>query len=307
MSTKKYSVSSAAITISNVEKLRKSVHYNGRMVINPKVTDKVMTCMSMSIEEIANAGKSGMTEKDGIIRNVWNVFVSDGYGGKMSDVVGISGFAGNNRKCIERAQKGIGVCPYCFSFRNAYFTCLPAWTKNDTIFSTVKLNVGDLLLDSEKIPECRFSTHGDLNNALHGYNYMVIAFSNPKTQFTLWTKNNEYYQQAREMFAAEFGIEKPDNLRVIFSGNRLDIIPNKNGLKLLKKNGYDAYFVVYSKRAIQEKAVTEFYGHFCKCGRNSCKYNCHFCYDYFTRESWMPFSNTAVLIAEILDGERHKE
>ena len=301
---KSYSI---AINADRVNSLRESVHYNGRMVINPKVTDKVMACLSMSIDEIANAGKSGMMEKDGILINRWNVFVSNGYGGKMTGIVGISGFAGNNSKCIERAQKGIGVCPFCFSFRNAYFSCLPAWTKNDTIFSTVKFAVGDLVFDSVKIPECRFSTHGDLNNALHAYNYMVIAMTNPGTQFTLWTKNNEYYQQAREMFRADFGIDRPANFRVIFSGNRLDVIPGKKGLAALKNNGYDAYFVVYSLRAIQEKAVTEFYGHFCKCGKNSCKQACHFCYDGFTADRWQAFSNTAVLIAEILDGERHKE
>lgn len=298
---------SIVVTAANVEMLRNSVNYNGRMVINPKVTDKVMKCLTMSIDEIANAGKSGMIEKDGIIRNIYNVFISNGYGGKMTDIVGISGFAGNNEKCIQRAQKGIGVCPYCFSFRNAYFSCLPAWTKNDTIFSTVKFAVNDLIMDPEKIKECRFSTHGDLNNALHAYNYMVIAYSNPKIQYTLWTKNNEYYQQARKMFRSDFGIDRPANFRVIFSGNRLDVIPGKKGLTALKANGYDAYFVVYSKRAIQEKAVTEFFGHFCKCGKNSCKKECHFCYDYFTADNWISFSNTAVLIAEILDGERHKE
>ena len=303
----KKNIVSVAVTAANVEIMRNAVKYNGRLVISPKVTDKVMTCLNMSVDEIAAAGKSGMIEKDGILRNAWNVFVSNGYGGKMSDIVGISGFAGNNSKCIERAQKGIGVCPFCFSFRNAYFSCLPAWTKNDTIFSTVKFSVGDLVMDPVKIPECRFSTHGDLNNALHCYNYMVIAYTNPKTQFTLWTKNNEYYQQAREMFKADFGIDRPENFRVIFSGNRLDVIPGKKGLASLKKFGYDAYFVVYSKRAIQEKAVTEFFGHFCKCGKNSCKHECHFCYDGFNSENWISFSNTAVLIAEILDGERHKE
>lgn len=303
----KHNYTSLAVTVANVNIMRNAVKYNGHMVINPKVTDKVMKCLTMSTEEIASAGKSGMTEKDGIIRNAYNVFISNGYGGKMTDIVGISGFAGNNSKCIERAQKGIGVCPFCFSFRNAYFSCLPAWTKNDTIFSTVKFVVGDLIMDDTKIKECRFSTHGDLNNALHAYNYMVIAFSNPKIQYTLWTKNNEYYQKARKMFFADFGIDRPKNLRVIYSSNRLDVIPNKNGLKALKANGYDAYFVVYSKRAIQEKAVKEFYGHFCKCGKNSCKQHCHFCYDYFTSDNWLVYSDTAVLIAEILDGERHKE
>ena len=307
--SKKYVVSQsvAAAIAGNAEILRNSVEYNGRMVINQKVTDKVIKCLTMSVENIARAGSTMMTENDGIIRNVYEIFISNGYGGKMSGIVGISGFAGNNKKCIERAQKGIGVCPYYFSFRNAYFTCLPAWTKNDILLSTIKLSVGDIIMDPEKINECRFSTHGDLNNGLHGYNYMIIAYTNPEIQYTLWTKNHEYYQQARKMFFADFGIDRPKNLRVIYSGNRLDVMPKKSGLVALKKSGYDAYFVVYSKRAIQQKAVTELYGHFCKCGTNSCKQECHFCYDYFTSENWIAYSDTAVLIAEILDGERHKE
>ena len=275
-------------------------------VISEKVTDKIRYCQQLSADEIAAAGSTGMREKDGILINRHNLFFSNNYGGKMKGIAGLSGFAGNNALCIKRAQDPNSICSKCFSFCGSKFSNLKAWTKNDVILSTVAFQPGDVILDPMLIPEMRYSTHGDLINALHAYNLMIQAADNPQTQFTLWTKNAEYYRGGLEMYNALCG-PKPRNLRVIWSASRLDVLPTASGLKALKAAGFDAYFAVYSRRAIQDKAVNSFGGHFCKCGPYSCKKHCHFCYDYYNAERWSNYSGSAALIAEILNGADHKE
>ena len=264
-------------------------------VINEKVTDKIRVCQSYTPEEIAAAGSTGMAVKDGILINKHNLFFSNNYGGKMKYIAGLSGFAGNNALCIKRAQNPDSIYSKCFSFLHSKFSNLKAWTKNDVILSTVTFQPGDVVIDPELVPEMRYSTHGDLINALHAYNLMVAAADNPLTQFTLWTKNAAYYRDGLEMYNSVYG-PKPDNMRVIWSSSRLDVIPTASGLRALKTAGYDAYFVVYSKRAIQAEAVNSYGGHFCKCGPESCKRHCHFCYDGYKAAAWAG-NDAAVLIA----------
>ena len=224
----------------------------------------------------------------------------------MKKILGLSGFAGNNARCIKRAKSRKGVCPFCFSFIGSKFSNLAAWTKNDTIMSTVKLGLNDVKIDAAKYPECRFSTHGDLINSLHAYNLLIIAASNPEIQFTLWTKNHFEYSTGLAMYTAEFG-EKPRNMRVIFSASRLDQMFSEKQLQALKKNGYDAVFAVYTTWASQTAAV-QAGAKKCVCGLLSCKEKCHFCYDAF--QVWQRrglYTNQAVWIAEILDGDKHRE
>ena len=291
-------------TAENVSIMRAAVNYDGSTVINQKVTDKIRHCQSVEIEKIISAGVSGMTEKDGITVNKNGLFISNNYGGKMKDIAGLSGFAGNNRKCVERAKDPNSICSKCFSFIGSKFSNLNAWTKNDTILSTVKFAAGDLIVDPEMVPEMRYSTHGDLINSLHAYNLLVNAYSNPETQFTLWTKNHYEYSTGLRSFIADYG-KKPENMRVLFSASRLNQMYTEKQLTALKNNGYDGIFTVYSTWQAQKNAIAAgAYG--CVCGKYSCKNRCHFCYDYY-RNNAVWNSDKAVWIAEILDGEKHRE
>lgn len=285
--------------------MRAAVCFDGEAVINPKVTDKVTACQTRDASDIQRAGVSGMTAKNGILKNFADLFFSNNYGGKVLDIAGLSGFAGNNRRCIERARAGFGICSACFSFIGSKFSNLNAWTKNDTILSTVQLKPGSVIIDPDLVPEMRYSTHGDLINALHAYNLIQIAYDNPRTQFTLWTKNHFEYSTGRARFIADHNGAFPKNLRVIFSATLTDQYFTEYQLKALKAAGYDAVFAVYETWHSQDIAVNS--GAFrCVCGRGSCKHHCHFCYDFFENTSAFP-ADRAAWIAEIKDGERHKE
>lgn len=289
-----------------LQEMRQAVMFDGQQVISEKVTDKIRFCQEKDAEMIAAAGVSGMTKKDGLTVNKKGLFISNNYGGKMKNIAGLSGFAGNNAKCVKRAKSGKGVCPHCFSFIGSKFSNLAAWTKNDTILSTVTFELGDIILDPEMVPEMRYSTHGDLINSLHAYNLLIIAASNPETQFTLWTKNHAEYAAGLAMFEAKYG-RKPANMRVIFSASQLDQMFTEKQLQALKKHGYDAVFAVYNTWDSQARAVAAG-AKKCVCGLLSCKEKCHFC--YAARSIWEKaglYTDKVVWIAEIMDGDKHKE
>ena len=264
---------------------------------------------------------SAMGVKDGVLVNRVGLYISDGYSGKLSGcipagsvtaageyiaedtaraaMVGISGFAGNNFTCLYRALCG-GICGKCFSLTTPWWNSIKAWTRNDVILSTIKITSGDVILDPEKIPYSRYSSHGDLINSLHAYNYLQIAYDNPGVKFALWTKNADMMRAGLQ----EFGRPKPENLTLIYSALNMDCVPSASGLKALRAAGYDAVFSVFRNRAKQAAAVSAG-AHFCKCGSGSCRHLCQFCYDADRRAGRDP--ETAVLIAEILDGDRHHE
>jgi len=272
------------------------------VVIRQSVTDRIRRLQTMTIDDIMSSGKSGLTAKKGIIRNDYGLFFSDGYTGKMTGKVGLSGFAGNNPECIKRALLGYGICRHCFSFLTPWMPSLKAWTKNDLLLSTVRMDAGSVIIDSDIIPSMRYSSHGDLINSLHLYNYFRIAADNPGVEFALWTKNVRIYRDGLQLFGY-----KPENIFVGFSPIHMNVIPTEKSLQAAKKAGFDFIFGVNDTYANQEKSL-QFGGYKCHCGTNSCHGTCRFCYNAARRqELGYSGSDKAVYISEILDGERHQE
>ena len=295
------------------------------VVIDDNVTARIMRILNEEPDVIAAAGVSGMAARDGVLVNRPGLYISDGYSGKLSGhiedgarfadgtvateemflepMIGISGYAGVNYTCLFRALCGVGICSKCFSLTTPYYNSIKAWTRNDVIMSSVKLTAGDVVLDPDKIPYVRFSSHGDLLNGLHAYNFLTIAASNPDVNFALWTKNADYMRAGMELF----GAPRPNNLTLIYSALRMDVTPSAAALKALKAAGFDALFSVYNRLSTQTKAVSGGAWH-CMCGNGSCRHRCQFCYNPAARAArGFADPSRAVLIAEILDGGRHRE
>lgn len=273
-------------------------------VIRKSVTDRIHQLHNLSLADIMAAGKSGLGPNKGILKNTYNLFFSDGYTGKMLGKVGLSGFAGNNPECIKRALLGYGICRHCFSFLTPWMNSIKAWTKNDLILSSVMLPKNSVIIDPNLIPSMRYSSHGDLINDIHLYNYFRIAADNPAVQFALWTKNVKIYHDGLKLFGY-----KPENIIVGFSPIQLNIVPTEKSLMAAKNNGFDFIFGVNDTWKNQEKSLING-GYKCKCGENSCGIHCQFCYNAARRRELgynMATDNKAVFISEILDGERHKE
>ena len=274
-----------------------------KYVISDAVTRRLAWAASeVTFDDLVNAGKSGLREKHGVIRNAAGLFISGGMSGKMLGMPGISGYAGMNPGCIRRASLGYGICWQCFALKTPWKPSIKAWMRNDAILSTVRLNHGDLLLDPDLIPYMRYSSHGDVINALHMCNYLTAAADNAGTKFALWTKNADIVRAGFRMY----GGPKPSNLTLIYSPLLMDCKPSKKALEAAKAAGFDAVFSVSKRRAGQDAAVNGG-AHFCQCGPASCRGKCLFCYDNDRRTASGFDGSAAVLISEILDGERHKE
>lgn len=271
-------------------------------VISAAVTNRIRLLQSFGIDDIMAAGKSGLGKNKGILVNAYNLFFSDGYTGKMLGKIGLSGFAGNNPECIKRALLGYGICRHCFSFLTPWINSIKAWTKNDLLLSSGMMEKNSVIIDPEKIPSMRFSSHGDLINKYHLYNYFRIAADNPNTQFALWTKNVAIYHDGLELFGY-----KPSNIIVGYSPIQMNVIPSEKSLIMAKKSGFDFIFGVNDTWANQEKSLVNG-GYKCRCGENSCGLHCQFCYSAKKRaELGYSMTEKAVFVSEILDGERHKE
>ena len=321
----RHTVLNVSFTPENVKQLHENAIAGlptGAHIISDAVTNRVFGWLpSVTFEEVAAAGVSGMGSAEGVIYNYPGLFIGDGYSGKLSGkipagsitaegeeidhdivraaMVGISGFAGNNHSCLLRALHG-GICSKCFSLLTPWKPSIKAWTRNDVILSTLRLTHNDVLLDPDLIPYLRYSSHGDLINGLHACNYLQIASDNPDTHFTLWTKNAGYYREGLTLF----GKPRPSNLQVIYSPLNMNVVPSKTALQAAKKAGFDAVFSVFQDRRKQAAAV-QAGAYFCKCGDGSCRHLCQFCYNPARRAAYS--SDAAVLIAEILDGEKHND
>ena len=314
-------VSFTASDVKRMQETASAALIGGKTVISDAVTARMNWVHNLTFEEIASAGVSGMGVNDGVIVNRAGLFIGDGYSGKLSGkipagstdadgvyypaetvrapMVGISGFAGNNYTCLLRALFG-GICAECFSLKTPWKPSIKAWTRNDVILSSGCLTSGDVIFDPEKIPFARFSSHGDLINGFHAYNALRISADNPGTRFALWTKNAHFMRDGFRMF----GAPKPENLTLIYSPLRLNVTPSVTALQAAKAAGYDAIFSVFDRQEKQETAVNSG-AHFCQCGNGSCRHLCRFCYDPARRVN-RP-DDRAVLIAEILDGDKHNE
>lgn len=270
-------------------------------VISAAVTGRLEWLKTVTPEAVAAAGKTSLNEYTGIIRNDYDLFFSGGMSGKMDGMPGLSGYAGNNPECLKRALFGFGICYKCFSFLTPWKPSILAWTKNDILLSSGYMDAGAVRIDPEKLPYMRFSSHGDTINAVHVYNYCRIAYDNPNTQFALWTKNAAFFRDGLK----EFG-RKPENLTTIYSPLLMNCRPSEKALKAAAAAGYDAVFSVSDVREKQTAAIAGgAYG--CLCGPGSCRGKCLFCYDADRRTAAGYDGSRAVLISEILDGERHRE
>ena len=194
--------------------------------------------------------------------------------GKMKGINSIGTSCANNPHCMARRQNGESVCSKCYA--ETYMKMRKAL--KDHLEDNAKIMTTRLLEDNE-IPVTnaqifRFESFGDLWNAIHLQNYLLICERNPYTNFALWTKNTWILD---EVFN-KMGIKKPDNLSIVVSSPLL----NKQ-MELDREKFWfvDHVFTVYDKKFIAENDVE------INCGSNDCL-GCRNCYykdtDFYVNE-----------------------
>ena len=194
--------------------------------------------------------------------------------GKMEGINSIGTSCADNPFCIKRRENGDSVCSHCYAItymkmRRALKNHLK---ENAEILTTQLLEGRGIPVTNAQI--FRFESFGDLYNATHLENYVLICERNPFTSFGLWTKNTWLLD---EVFNKK-GIQKPNNLSIVVSSPML----NKQ-MELDRERFWfvDHVFTVYNKDFIDANDVE------INCGSRSCL-GCQLCYhkdtEFYIRE-----------------------
>lgn len=156
--------------------------------------------------------------------------------GKLTGVVGISTDTTTSMFCkLNHAL--YSVCKTCYSFAS-----LENGVHKKTIKKSLLPNEALRLFELQGQPPAllgrrlaRINVHGDIENEVHWKNILNLVLANPKTQFSLFTKN-------AKLFGAVFKIYvKPDNLTMVYS------VPALNAVDTKKPYWADKVFVVIEK------------------------------------------------------------
>ena len=196
------------------------------------------------------------------------------HSGKMKGVNSIGTSCANNPFCIERRKNGDSVCSHCYAatYMKMRKSLQEHLEENANILTTRLLKENEIPVTNSHI--FRFESFGDLYNATHLANYILICERNPFTKFGLWTKNTWVLD---ELFNKN-NIKKPENLSIVVSSPMLN-----KGIALDKEKFWfvDHVFTVYDKQFIAANDVNV------NCGARNCL-GCQLCYhrdtDFYVRE-----------------------
>lgn len=169
-----------------------------------------------------------------------NVHVSK-MSGKLAGIPAVNTNTVTNPFCIKEAARPDAslICTHCYSHTmlNSYRkSCQPAFQRNSDLLASD----ADVVPPTFNAHSVRFNGHGELINVQHYKNLIKIALANPHTMFGLWTKRVDIVR----------GIDKPDNLLLIYSNPRIDAVMDK------PPRGFDRVFNNVSKQYTGEANCT---------------------------------------------------
>lgn len=171
--------------------------------------------------------------------------------GKLKNIRSIGTSVIYNARCKARALNPNSICHYCYAAAQL------ATSRGRNL--ALKLERNTLLWCSEIIPVelmpvindriFRFESFGDLINTIQFINYIHMARRNPKTMFSIWTKNPDIMQLVFKMTAET----KPENMVIIFSDETVNGSGQKRINAILKKYTFiDKVFTVYRPDYVKE-------------------------------------------------------
>lgn len=228
---------------------------------------------------LTNAVKVGEDPKKGVMyalyistrplsRSERDVYISKCHG-KMAGVLSINVNPTLCDYCKKMNKCEGAICSKCYSYKTLVPTA-SGKAASETMRGALTRNTYLLNKPLEKIPKInkpffRFSAHGDLTNEQHFLNLIMIAEANPKTRFSLWTKQVGLVQDVLSR------VKKPKNLHLIKSTTNINVA------KPTLPEGFDKVFSVYTQEYADANGIK------INCGAKSCA-SCMICYsDKFNR------------------------
>ena len=196
------------------------------------------------------------------LKKMCGIHVTVNHTGKMSGMVSISTYCGENPYCLQHSKVSGSICEHCFAqtLTKCHTSMVKPLSLNLKILSSVTIPAK--LWPLLNVRFFRFESFGDLTSSTQVINYFNLCRRNPDTKFALWTKNYCFVKEA-----IEAGNTKPDNLVIIVSSLMMNV--------QLQKRFYpyaDKIFTVYES---EESAAAN---NACiNCGKRHCL-TCTRCY-----------------------------
>lgn len=192
------------------------------------------------------------------------------HSGKMEGIPSISTSVLLNANCKKNAKTAGSICSHCY----AHSLCLLRPSLAKALESNTKI-LSSRPLSSSEIPDTtgsdifRLESFGDLNNETQLKNYMAIVNRNPKTRFTLYTKQ---YEIVENYFMTN---PIPENFTLILSSLMVNKNINLDSFRPQSKfkQGQLKSFTVYDKEFLVSHAKIKI-----NCGSRSCN-TCRLCYN----------------------------
>lgn len=195
------------------------------------------------------------------------IVIQDTMTGKMDGILSISTAASMNPICAKRAADILSVCHHCYALalqkgRKGLQAILE---RNYQILTSEIIPVDVWPLVSGKV---RIESFGDLANVTQAINYLHFVLRNPAADFAWWTKNPAFIEKALH----QLGIEKPHNLQIVLSCDRLNAEDDYCTRVLQRFPFIDRVFTVYDKEHAIDNDVA------INCGERHCA-ECGACYN----------------------------
>lgn len=161
------------------------------------------------------------------------------HNGKMEEMTSLSTSVIKNPYCQARQRIAGSICEKCYSeaMHNMYSDLSRCTARNTEVLTSIIIPVNEWPVVNRSV--FRLEAFGDLNNVIQVINYFNFCLNNPRTTFSLWTKNPWIIKEA---IAA--GHKKPRNLIIILSSIFLNKPADK---KMLSRYPFvDKVFTVYN-------------------------------------------------------------
>lgn len=192
----------------------------------------------------------------------YGVHITERMNGKMEGMMSLSTSPLLNPICQARRMNEGLVCAKCYAdamCRQMYPALAKVLETNTEILTTTEIPMKEWpLINAHAF---RLESFGDVANPLQVRNYFNFCRRNPRTTFSVWTKNPEIYARVLES-----GVKKPKNLIIVLSSTMLNVQANAEKYPFV-----DKVFTVYEKSYAEKNNIIV------NCGKRKCL-SCMNCY-----------------------------
>ena len=205
----------------------------------------------------------------------FGVHITTKHEGKMEGMASLSTSPLCNTFCKARCKCKGTICEHCYSvtMQKQYSELAKCLVRNYEVLTT-------RIIPVEKMPVLnylmfRFESFGDVQNEKQFINYLNLCARNPRTQFTIWTKNTAIFERLFNRGYRGVVYSKPKNLLIVVSSSVVNM-----SVDIRRYPFADKVFTVYTEEYAKGHGISV------NCGTRSCA-TCQMCYNRANRVKYV--------------------